>query len=306
MRAAIALAGVATASAAVPSVPLRNGVEMPLLALGVRYGAADNATAQAVQLALAAGWNFIDTSHDYGNLKGVGAGLAASGKQRSEYFLDTKVPGCGTPTQGLQPPCFNNTLKMYTENLADLRTDHVDLLLIHFPPLLGCGYKPACKHLQEQWAALEELYAQGKAKAIGVSNFCQKCLECLAETQKVVPHANQMEYHVGMGSDPAGLHSYCQERGIKIQGYSALGHGKVLKADTVLSVASQSNHSAAQVALRWMSQQEKGIITFADNPQYLAEDAAIFGFNLTAAEMEELNSEKKPACSLDAPYSCCH
>ena len=215
----------AIANAAVPFIKLRNGVNMPLVAAG-SGGDSDAQAKTGVKLALQQGFNSIDTAHDYGCLDGVGEALTEWGvEKRSSFFLTSKVPGCGVPTQGLQPPCFENTLKMATSDIVKLQTPYVDLLLLHFPPIDGCGGL-SCTKIQEQWTALEQLYAANKTRSIGVSNYCRDCIECVLKNATVKPMVNQVQYHVGMGADPSGLIDYCHSEGIVVEAYSPLGGKK--------------------------------------------------------------------------------
>lgn len=179
-----------------PTVRLRNGVEMPLVACGT--GGDSSAEAQSgVAVALKAGVTHIDTAHDYTCLPGVGAAIAEwlQSHERASLFLTSKVPGCGVPTQGLQPPCFDNTFAMATKDIATLvggANGQIDLLLLHFPPLEGCG-GASCTKMQEQWAALEQLYASKKTRAIGVSNYCETCIKCIEANATVMPMVNQIQ-----------------------------------------------------------------------------------------------------------------
>lgn len=148
----------------VPTLLLHNGVRMPAIACGT--GGDDNSSAQVtVGAALQAGFTHIDTAHDYNDQAGVGkaiqefGGIGPFGPE--QLFLTSKVPGCGVPTQGLMPPCLNNTLQAVKDDLALLNytsraatSAGVDLMLVHFPPLLGC-VDANCAHMQQQWAALE-------------------------------------------------------------------------------------------------------------------------------------------------------
>jgi len=159
--------------------------------------------------------------------------------------------------------------------------------------------------MQAQWRALEALYASGAARAIGVSNYCQACLACLAKASTVTPLVNQMEYHVGMGGDPAGLHSYCRARGIVVEGYSALAGGKVARGAAAAAAGAAHNKSAAQAGLRWVVQHGSPFVTRSANPVHLAEDLDVLSWNLTAAEMAALDGAAAPACYVEAPGGCC-
>lgn len=305
------------AAADVPFIPLTSGTRMPAIACGT--GGDNNASAATtVGAALAAGFTHIDTAHDYNDQAGVGRAIA--GRARPQIFLTSKVPGCGVPTQGLMPPCRENTAKLVDEDLALLATPYVDLMLIHFPPLGGC-IKANCAHMQQQWAALEEAYAAKKARAIGVSNYCKDCLKCVLQTAKVVPMVNQVQYHVGMGPEiPGGLLEFCVLHGIAVMAYSPLGGGHVLASGSPFApvgarLAAKHNVSAAQVALAYVGQRRFeygvehvpiGLVTKSSNPAYLKEDLALWSaFNLTAADRQELDGLAAPACKAEAPGGCC-
>jgi len=252
----------------VPSVRLNNGVLMPAIAAGTwQYSPA--VAEQSVHDAFAAGFNHIDTALDYKNQIGVGKALSA--KPRSSYFLTTKVPGCGL--QGISfEQCHADTQKAYDEDLKQLGLDYVDLLLVHFPPLGGCSSGRNCKAIQDQWSALEMAYATKKAKAIGVSNFCQSCFECLKKSMNVTPAVNQIQYHVGMGPDPNGLKSYCKGLGVHLQAYSPLGNNASALIDGPIlgNIGQRHNKSAVQVALEWIWSNNVPVVTKieqADSPK---------------------------------------
>ena len=161
------------------------------------------------------GFTHIDTARLCGGTTGscsgstqLGISKAIAGVARDSLFITTKVPGCGMQGIG-RSTCAADSLAAAETNLRELNTSYVDLLLVHFPPMGGCGALN-CPVIQSQWAALESFYAQKKAKSIGVSNFCVSCLDCLAKNASAtVPAVNQIEYHIGMGADPEGLLSTC-------------------------------------------------------------------------------------------------
>jgi len=269
----------ASAVAAIPNVQLNNGVEMPMMSLGTwQY---DSATAQAaVTSALKLGFNHIDTANDYNNQDGVGAAL--KGVDRTDYFLTTKVPSgsASATTTALQ------------QNLDLLGVDYVDLVLVHFPPFLN-----NCKSMQAQWAAMEEFYKAGNAKAIGVSNYCPSSLECLAKTSTVTPAVNQVQYHVGMGVDPISVKSYCEQHNIHLQAYSPLGDGstELITGDLVSGIGGNHNKTGAQVSLRWIYENGVSLTTKTTKEQHMREDLDVFNFQLEADEKQKLDSAASPA-----------
>jgi|EP00945_MAST-04E_sp_MAST-4E-sp1_P001753 2,5-diketo-D-gluconate reductase A len=277
----------------VPAVKLNNGVMMPAIAAGT-WQFSPAVAQQSVHDAFAAGFTHIDTAHDYDNQGGVGKAL--SGRTRDTYFLTTKVPGCGL--QGISKAhCAADTTKAIEEDLKQLGLDSLDLLLIHFPPVGGCSsVLNNCEAIQSQWAALEAAYAQKKTKAIGVSNFCISCFECLKKTMKITPAVNQVQYHVGMGPDPGGLKSYCTDLGVHMQAYSPLGNNAsaLIDGPVLGNIGKSHNKSAVQVALQWIWSNGVPVVTKSTKPVHLQEDLDIFDWTTTAAEKKVLDSQTKP------------
>lgn len=150
--------------------------------------------------------------------------------------------------------------------------------------------------MQEQWASFEAMYAQKKARAIGVSNYCQSCFECIAKTATIVPAVNQVQYHVGEGDDPIGLKSYCDSKSIVMEAYSAMAQGskELISGELTTSIGKNHNKSGAQVALKWIIQKNIPLVTKATNPKYIAQDIDLFDFMLTDDEMKQLSETRKP------------
>jgi diketogulonate reductase-like aldo/keto reductase len=152
--------------------------------------------------------------------------------------------------------CYKLTVAEFEINLKNLGVEYVDLMLLHGPSepfgnLDGCSAL-ACELNSAQWRAYTDMYKQGKAKAIGVSNYCPSCFECLKGG--VVPAVNQIQLHVGTGADPEGLLSYCDSKGIVVQAYAPLAAGKVASDSLCAKVGKAHSKSAAQVGLRWIVQ----------------------------------------------------
>ena len=275
-----------------PCTTLNNGVLMPVVAAGT-WQFNSSAAEAAVRAALSVGFTHIDTAFDYKNQDGVAKAL--EGKDRSNVFITTKVPGCGFQGVG-RFSCDKDTDKVIDENLQQLGVSYVDLMLIHFPPLGGCGVLN-CGAIQKQWASLEKGYKAGKMKAIGVSNFCESCFSCLEKTMKVTPAVNQIQYHVGEGADPQKLVSYCQSKGIAVQAYSPLGTGssELLKGNVTTAIGKNHGKSSVQVALRWIGQHDVNVVVKSGNPTHLSSDIDLFGWNLTTDEMKTLDEKTSPA-----------
>jgi len=263
----------------ISNVTLNNGIQMPMISLGTWQYDDDTAEA-AVRLALQTGFNHIDTANNYHNQAGVGKAL--SGFDRSSYFLTTKVPsssGYDAATQALE------------EDLSLLGLDYVDLMLIHSPSMKDC------KTTQDEWRALEDFYKAGKAKAIGVSNYCISSWACINETQTIMPAVNQIEYHVGMGLDPQGLKSYHDVHGIVTQAYSPLGTGDstLITGDMVTNIGKAHNWSGAQTSMRWLIENGVPLTTKTTKQSHMEEDLAIFADALADEEKSQLDAATQPA-----------
>ncbi|GAB5367640.1 hypothetical protein AAMO2058_001248200 [Amorphochlora amoebiformis] len=278
-----------------PIAVLNNGVRMPLVGAGTwQYNS--SVAHDSVMNAINLGYDHIDTAHDYNNQDGVGKALASF--KRDDFFLTSKIPGCGVPGEGVDLfHCYDDTKKLFQEDLDLLNVDYVDLMLIHFPPVLGCTL--GCGAIQAQWKAMEEMYNAKKARAIGVSNYCQSCFACLNKTMKVKPAVNQFQYHVGMGPDPIGLISYCESQNILVQAYSPLGNGspELIHGNLTGSIGAKYNKTSVQIALKFVVQKGYGVLTKSTNPKYLADDIDLFDFNMTVSDMAKLDAATTPAGS---------
>jgi len=313
-----------------PNVLLRNGVSMPILAAGTwQYN--DTEAANSVQLALQAGFTHIDTANDYGNQRGVGAGLAESGVDRSRVFVTTKVPGCGL--QGVRKEyCAEDTALAISEDLKLLGEKfpafggQVDLILLHFPPCVTSPGPPPtspslstcnkdrtgcstlnCVAIQQQWRALQLAYQRQQTRAIGVSNFCSACLECLSG-ENVAPMVNQVQLHVGMGPDPQHFISYAASKGIAIQAWSPFGSGghgssDILSGNLTTTIAAKYNKSPAQVALKWLTSKGASVATKSSSLDHLRENLDLFDFDLTSDDVAALDGAT--FASTDTPSFMC-
>jgi len=292
------------------TITLNNGVVMPMVSMGVwKYN--DTQAYDACKAAISVGFKGIDTAYDYNNQEAVGRCVNETIENgilsREALFVTTKIPGCGTwPIAGLPTPsranCEADSAKLIDEDLQKLGMDHVDLMLLHFPPdraPYGCTLFGTCNLMKEQWAAMDDAYKAGKAKAIGVSNYCQSCFECILPNATVVPAVNQVQFHVGEGADPGGhgLVPYLDSIGTVMQAYSAMGQGSsdLISGPLTTGIGAHYNKSGAQVALKWVTQNKVPLVTKASNPKYLAQDIDLFDFELSAADMKALTSATKPS-----------
>ena len=270
----------------VPTIMLNNGIAMPTFLWGSGGPTQENSTstAPAVLDAIVAGFPGIDSANHYHNQDGVRKGIALSNVTRDNIWIQTKIEPCGHSiiTPILQGKCFSDSLAAVDQNLEQLGVEQVDLTLLHSPPCVpnstwadascewpdqpdavypqhcNCAAAAPCAMMQQQWKALEHALAQNKTRAIGVSNFCVPCLECIAQVSTVTPAVNQLQLHIGMpGEDPEGLVSATRQRGIAVQAYSPLGgdqHAALLGSAVVATIARRYNATPAQLCLRWVVQ----------------------------------------------------
>lgn len=250
---------------------LHNGVKMPWFGLGVFKVEEGPELVHAVKTAIQHGYRSIDTAAIYGNEEGVGRGIAESGVAREELFITSKVWNADLG--------YESTLAAYETSLKKLGLDYLDLYLIHWPK--AGLYKDA-------WRALETLYKAGKVKAIGVSNFQIHHLEDLLADAEIKPMINQVEYHPRLTQKE--LHAYCTETGIQLEAWSPLMQGQLLDNPVLKEIADRHGKSVAQVILRWDLQHGVVTIPKSTNEHRIAENAAIFDFELTAEDMERIDS----------------
>ena len=251
-------------------VILNNGVEMPILGFGVFQMTDPKECEQAVYDALMAGYRLIDTAASYQNEKEVGQAIKRSGVPRGELFITTKL--------WVQDTGYENTKKAFAKSLERLQLDYIDLYLIHQP--FGDVYG--------SWRAMEELYHEGKIKAIGVSNFYADRLVDLITHNEVVPAVNQVE-----------THPFCQqvesaklmkENNVQIESWAPFAEGKndIFQNEVLVSIAEKHNKSVAQVILRWLTQRGVVVIPKSVRKERIIENFNIFDFELSQEDMEKI------------------
>ncbi|OEJ24184.1 oxidoreductase [Streptomyces agglomeratus] len=251
-----------------PSLTLNNGVEMPQLGFGV-WQVPDDEAEKAVGTAIRAGYRSIDTAAIYENETGTGKAIAASGVARDELFVTTKL---WNSEQG-----FDSTLRAFDASLAKLGLDYVDLYLIHWP-------LPSKDAYLDTYRAFEKIYADGRARAIGVSNFLPEHLERLIGETSVVPAVNQIELHPQL--QQARSRAFHAEHGIATEAWSPLGQGKgLLEVPTVVAVARKHGKTPAQAVLRWHLQTGNVVIPKSVTPSRIEENLDVFDFELDADDL---------------------
>ena len=233
------------------NVTLNNGVEMPILGFGV-FQIPEEETQAAVEAALATGYRHLDTAASYGNEEAVGAAIKASGINRDELFITTKLWIQHAPTGNV----YNDTKESFQNSLNRLGLDYLDLYLIHQP--LGDYYS--------EWRAMQDLNREGLSRAIGVSNFHPDRLVDLIGHNEIVPAVNQIETHPF--HQRASDQELMRERGVQIESWGPFAEGRNnLFTDPVLSViADEQDKSVAQVVLRWLIQRDVVVIPKSVRP----------------------------------------
>lgn len=260
-----------------------NGLEIPAIGLGTWQMSPEEAE-QMTAYALNNGYIHIDTARTYGNEEGVGKGMKASGVNREDFFLTTKVSAFSKT--------YDEAKKDIEDSLTALDTEYLDLVIIHAPrpwdkmhsdgPIERLYFE---ENLQV-WRALEEAYEAGKVKAIGVSNFEIDDLVNLLENVKIKPMLNQIKYHIGFRDEQ--LVQYCQENDIIVEAYSPIGTGKLLNNPDIQTIADKYNKSTAQIAIRYCYQKGLVVLPKSVHEEYVDNNADL-DFEILATDMDYLN-----------------
>ncbi len=256
----------------VPNLTLNDGNTIPQLGFGV-FQVPPEDTARITGQAFEAGYRHIDTAEMYGNEKGVGEAIKASGIAREDLFITSKL------NNGFHEPAAAR--KAFDDTIAALG-DYVDLFLIHWP--LPTQYDG---DFVSTWKTLIEFQKDGRARSIGVSNFQPAHLARLAEETDVVPAVNQIEVHPYFTNEAARTAS--RDSGILVESWSPIAQGGVLKDETILGIADAVERTAAQVTLRWHVQRGDIVFPKSSSPERMAENFAIFDFELDDAQMSAIS-----------------
>ena len=253
-------------------IVLNNGVEMPILGFGVFQVTDVNECERGVYEAIRTGYRLIDTAASYGNEVEVGKGIKRSGVAREELFITTKL--------WIQDAGYENTKKAFEKSLKRLQLDYLDLYLIHQP--YGDVYG--------SWRAMEELYREGRMRAIGVSNFQPDRTMDLIIHNKVMPALNQIETHPFC--QQIETQNFLHENNVQIESWGPFAEGKnnIFQNELLLSIAGKYKKSVAQIILRWLTQRGVVAIPKSVHKERIIENFNIFDFELSHEELDAIVS----------------
>src|SRR3954452_5883651 len=261
----------------VPNIKLNDGREIPQLGFGV-FQIDPDETAEAVRCALEIGYRHIDTAEMYENERGVGEGIRASGIDRSDVWITSKL------NNNAHAP--DDARRAFEETLRELGFDYVDLFLIHWPlPTLYDG------DFVSHWKTLEEFKADGRAKSIDVSNFLPEHLERVIDTCEVVPAVTQIEVHPYMANSE--LREFGESRGVVTEAYSPIAQGELLDDPALQQIADEVGKSVAQVVLRWHIQIGAVIFPKSTKPERMRENFELFDFELWPDQLSQIDGLDK-------------
>lgn len=260
-----------------PHISFHDGNAIPQVGLGVWQTPNDTAVT-AVKAALDAGYRHVDTAAAYHNEQGVGEGMRASGLDRKDIFLTTKL---WNDDQG-----FDSTLRAFEGSLKQLGTDYIDLYLIHWP-------SPHRGKYRDTWKALTRLKEEGRARSIGVSNFAAEHLDAIIGDTGVTPVINQIELHPDF--QQKAMRATHEKLGIRTESWSPLGQGHLLTNPVIADLAGKLGRTPAQVIIRWHIQNGLVVIPKSVTPSRIVENFEVFGFELDAVAMQALDALDTPA-----------
>ena len=254
---------------------LNNGVKIPCLGFGTWQTPDGDVAVNSVVCAIKSGYRHIDTAQGYGNEGSVGKAILQAGIPRDELFITSKLNN-GNHSYDL-------TMKSFEESLNKLGVDYMDLFLIHWPnPIAFRDHWEAAN--AESWKAMEELYAAGKIRAIGLSNFLPHHIEALMKTAKIAPMVNQI--HLCPGDTQDETVEWCRAHDILLEAYSPLGTGRIFDVPEMKALAEKYQRNIAQICIRWSLQRGYLPLPKSVTPSRIEENLKVFDFELTDEDVQ--------------------
>ncbi|NLJ91280.1 MAG: aldo/keto reductase [Clostridiales bacterium] len=262
---------------------LSNKVSIPSIALGTWLSENGPVATNAVTDALNVGYRHIDTAMMYGNEESVGTAVKQSSIPRNEIFITTKLSNI---VRG-----YKETIEAINKSLKLLQTDYIDLILIHWPnPIM---FRDNWKEANaESWRAFEDMYKEGKLRAIGVSNFEPHHIEALLETATIAPMVNQIR--ISPGDEPSEIIEYCKEKNILVEAYSPLGKGKLMNDKVLTDLAEKYGKTVGQLILRWHLQKGYLPLPKSVTPSRIKENYEVFDFVIDQNDMDLISKVESP------------
>jgi|APTNR8051073442_1049403.scaffolds.fasta_scaffold30642_1 diketogulonate reductase-like aldo/keto reductase len=259
---------------AIPEIKLNSGTSIPQVGFGLWKVQDEDECKTSIENAIESGYRHFDSAQIYGNEKFLGEVLDASDISRDEVFITTKLWN--------ENQADEVSLSSFEKSLENLKTDYVDLFLIHFP---------VSETRELAWKTLEKIFESGKAKAVGVSNYTISHLEKLLANCEIVPAVNQVELHVFL--QQRELREYCDEKGIIIEAYSPLAHGNGLDNAELIDIGDQYEKSSAQVMLRWCVQNNLVVLPKSVTKERISSNIDIYDFELSASDLDRIEKLEK-------------
>lgn len=268
---------------------LNNGVEIPCVAFGT-YKAAQGDTAKVIKLAIEAGYRYFDTASFYGTETYLGQAIRESQIPREEFFIASKAWKDEMGYEAVKEAFFRT--------LENLGTDYLDLYLIHWP-LPTPDYKDWKALDMETWKAMEELYKDGKIRAIGLSNFLPHHIENILENCEIMPMVNQIEFHPGYTQE--AVVRYCKDHEIQVQAWSPIGRGRVFEDSLMLEFSKKYHVSIAQICLRYAVQKKVIPLPKSSALERMKENQDLFSFEISHEDMYRIDTMPQTGWSGEHP-----
>ena len=268
------------------TIVLNNGYEIPSVGFGTWKTPDGEVAIASVKKAVECGYTHIDTAACYKNEKSVGVAIKECGVPREQLFVTSKL---WNTERG-----YEKTKAAFAKTLDDLGLDYLDLYLIHWPAN-SLQFENWAEINADTWRAFEELYLEGKIKAIGLSNFMVKHMEALMKTAKIKPMVNQIEYHPGLMQED--VVEYCNKNGICVEAWSPIGSGRLLENELLLQIAEKYGRSVAQICIRWCMQNDVLPLPKSVTPSRIEENLKIWDFEISDDDMAMINKMGPCGCS---------